>query len=72
MSPVLFHVGTDGGESIVERLDGGALFGVVIFQFTTRAEEGGWRGGGFTNKDRFKGGHAGEGQKIGLEGDPPS
>ena len=72
LGTVLFHVGTDGGQSIIERLDGGALFGVVIFQFTSGAEEGGWRGGGFANKDRFKGGHAGEGQKVGLEGDPPA
>ena len=38
----------------------------------TRGSGGGGRGGGFTNKDRLKGGHAGEGQKVGLEGDPPS
>jgi hypothetical protein len=70
LSSVLFYVGTDRFKSVVEHLGGSTAFCVAIFQFASRAEEGGRRGGGFTDKDRFEGGNPGEREEIGFEGNP--
>jgi hypothetical protein len=70
LGSVLFHIGADGFKSVVERLGGSTAFCFAIFQFASRAEEGRWRGGGFTDKDRFEGGNPAEGEQIGFEGNP--
>jgi len=51
-------------------LRGGTAFCVAVFQFSPGAEEGGRRGGGFTDKDRFEGGNPGEREEIGFESNP--
>jgi len=71
LGSVLFYVFTNRGEPVVEGLGGGAAFGFSIFQFPAGAEEGGWRGRGFADKNGFEGGDAGEREKIGA-GDLPS
>jgi hypothetical protein len=71
LGSVLFYVFTDSSEPVVEGLGGGAAFGLSIFQFPAGAEEGGWRGSGFANKNGFEGRDAGQGKKIGA-GDLPS
>ena len=71
MGSVLFYVFTDTSEPIVEGLGGGAAFGFSIFQLPAGAEESGWRGSGFADKNGFEGGNAGEREKIGA-GDLPS
>jgi hypothetical protein len=70
LGSVLFHIGADGFKSVVERLGGSATFCVAVFQFAPGAEEGGRRGGGFTDKDRFEGGNPAEGEQIGFVGYP--
>ena len=71
MGSVLFYVLTDSDEPVVKGLGGGAAFGFSIFQFPAGAEEGGWRGSGFADKNGFEGGDAGEREEIGA-GDLPS
>jgi hypothetical protein len=70
LGTVLFHVGTDGFKSVVQRLGGGSAFCVAIFQFAPGAEEGRRRSGRFTNKDRFECGNSSEGEEISLESHP--
>jgi len=70
LSSVLFHVGTDRFKSVVERLGGSPAFCVAIFQFASRAEEGGRRGSGFTDKDRFECRNPGKGEEISFVGYP--
>jgi hypothetical protein len=70
LGAVLFYVCTDGFKSVIERLGGSTAFCVAIFQFAPRAEEGGRRGGGFTDKDRFEGWNPAEGEEVSFEGNP--
>jgi hypothetical protein len=70
LGSVLFHVGTDGFKSIVQRLSGGSAFCIAIFKFSSRSKQGGWRCGGFSDKDRFKCGDSSEGEEIGLQSHP--
>jgi hypothetical protein len=51
-------------------LRGGTAFRVIVFQFAPRAEEGGRRSGGFTDKDRFECRNPAEREEIGFEGNP--
>jgi hypothetical protein len=71
LGSVLFYVFTNSGEPVVEGLGSSAAFGFAIFQLPAGAEEGGRRGSGFANKNRFEGGDAGEREEIGA-GDLPS
>jgi hypothetical protein len=71
LGSVLFYVFTDSGKPVVERLGGGAAFGLSILQFPAGAEEGGRRGSGFADKNGFESGDAGEGKEI-CAGDLPS
>jgi hypothetical protein len=70
LSSVLFHIGADGFKSVVERLGGSTAFCVAVFKFASGAQEGGRWGGGFTDKDRFKGRNSGKGEEIRFKGNP--
>jgi len=51
-------------------LGSGSAFCVTIFELALGAKEGGRRGGGLTDKDRFEGGNPGEGEEIRFKGNP--
>jgi hypothetical protein len=70
LGAVLFDVGTNRLESILDRLSGGSAFCVTIFQFASGAEKSGWWRGGFADKDRFECGNSREREEIGLESNP--